>query len=552
MNRSLYTPILLGFLTACGGTESPNPEQPGIGVNPIPSLAPVPSASPIPSASPAPSLPPVATLPTTPCNDGSCLEDDLFTNQQEDLLLNDFSFRKRLIQENMIPYLDLDDPRVIDYIREPTTSYNNASAKGNDQASTKKEDLVRWYRDIRHGIADNPFREFDGGAIFKHPPVFASQAPFNTADHDVGVYKREFLENRLDFYNFFRALYGAQRSYISNYKQTTTQAGAWLGRQVVPEGGSGHYPSWTIANEKYGIKKATFEAGYHSRSSANIQVGGTGGDQSNLNHFMSNERLSAIWNEGEWDSMAALGHRHVFLDESSKDIGFGVYNWSLVWTVWGSNPEKNWGWNSLTEKAYYTKYPAATAQQGVEMWHSHGYYPFFATSWTNQSINAKLLPAYITPLTPGEQVKLKIELFHSQKDGDLSVGSPILGAPVLGFELSDIQGTGADQGGESPVGASVSGGKDWVGALPTHPFGGRWHFTAPKANQLQFRMPEKMWQTITDGFNKAAPEQKNYYTVRYTFTTNGNGLKIVKPFYMNQTIGAQLILQTTYFDMSRE
>ncbi|MBM5573987.1 hypothetical protein [Deefgea sp. CFH1-16] len=368
MNRSLYAPILLGFLTACGGGESPNPEQPGIGVNPMPSLAPVPSSSPAPSlepapsaspalslspapsaspapslspapsATPAPSLPP-STLPTIPCGGDICL------NQPADLLLNDFSFRKRLIQENMVPYLDLDAPRVIDYIREPTSSYNNASAKGNDQASTKKNDLVRWYRDIRHasGMANNPYREFDGGPIFKHPPVFASKAPFNTAEHDVGVYKREFLENRLDFYNFFRALYGAQRSYISNYKQTTTQAGAWLGRQVVPAGGSGHYPSWTIANEQYGIKKATFDAGYHSRSSANIQVGNTGGDQTNLNHFNSNNRLAAIWNEGEWDSMAALGHRNVFLDESSKDIGFGVYNWSLVWTVWGSNPEKKLG-----------------------------------------------------------------------------------------------------------------------------------------------------------------------------------------------------------------
>ncbi|MBM5573988.1 hypothetical protein [Deefgea sp. CFH1-16] len=186
------------------------------------------------------------------------------------------------------------------------------------------------------------------------------------------------------------------------------------------------------------------------------------------------------------------------------------------------------------------------------MWHSHGYYPFFATSGLNQSVGAKLLPNYVSALTSGEQVKLKIELFHSQQDGDLSVGSPILGAPLLSLELSDIYGTGPDKGGESPVGASVSGGKDWVGALPDHALGGRWHFSTMGASQLQFRMPEKMWKTISAGFSNAASKQKNYYTVRYTFTTNGNGLKIKQPFYMNQSIGAPLILQTTYFDMDAE
>ncbi|RYU67030.1 hypothetical protein ERW51_12785 [Aliivibrio finisterrensis] len=463
---------------------------------------------------------------------------------------------------------DVNNTEELNELLEPFTSYNESSEKGNDNGSVKLRNITDYYLSVRHSHNDinkQRYREFTigDGKIFTTPPVFATnynadkKSIFNVQDHNLGIYKKEFLENRLDYYNFLRALYGSPKAYISYDKQLASQAGSWVGIR----GGDDHAVG-EIAETEWGVRPLTRRAGNHSRSASNMQTGSTNGDQSGLNHFNSNKQLTTISMEGDWGNIAALGHRYAFLG-SGKDIGFGTYNWSQTQQVYGSHSatidRSEWTPEELRieEHEYYKAYPSIKEHE-VKMLPAHGYQPLVAFAGTNQTVSLKTNNANITPLSDKEKVVMKMEFFRHREDGDLSQNSTIIGEPIDTFLLSDIQGTNHHSGGESPVGASISNGKDYVSNLTEeqHYLLGRWHFTVDNKQSFRFRMPQKWWNDIATELDQLSkiPEksEKIYFTVRYTITGDNGGMRIKTPFYMNQTIGNPLVVQTTIYDPTKE
>lgn len=445
----------------------------------------------------------------------------------------------------------------------PSISYNTTSAKGNDLGSTKKADLIMWYDNIRHADLEDKFRNFNGSDfVFREIPQWGNV-------QKIGIFSQPYADNALDFYNFLRSLFGAQRSYMSGYKQIAAQASSWSNL------GGGHYPTLEMA-EKEGINKETFNLAYAGRELGNLQGGSVNktADYKMMKTLPRNDDLTSIWDEGSADGIQGMAHRNVFMDYRSRDVGIGLVEGFHTWLVWGSDPLRNNGSGLGGEEqlAIFDAYSQGLVPNGVIMYPSNGYYPFFALKGANQSTSVKFNSAYVEPTAKplegvvGETISLTMEYFRHEKDGDLTT----LSVPYKTMVLSDVIGTDMTQGGRSPG----SKGVDWVALCKPDPAdqtlplvcpegvveSGGYHFTTGHGGMpLVFRMPYGWFKEMQENF-QLADEQNilpQYHTVRYSFSskkadgTKGESLLVKTPFYMNPTVGAPLVLQTTFFDINR-
>jgi hypothetical protein len=423
--------------------------------------------------------------------------------------------------------------------QEPYDSYVNATSKGNDQGSTKRLDLIRWYNAIRHADTSTPFRDFNGSA-----KVYAEAPNFTEGQYRIGILSKAYAENHLDYYNFLRALFGGQRVYMSGYKQVGAQASSFS------ELNGGHDPKIEDA-AKRGFSAELFAAIWAARRTSNLQGGRVDRDAdfyANTTQLARHGSLTSVWNEGEWPNIAGLGHRSVFMYAPGRDIGAGLVKGYHTWMSWGAEPKRNDG-NLLggdEQKRIYDSYPAGRMQNGVHVWPSHGYFPFFALRGRNQSWGMKLYSGDVSAPSRDEAVTLRMEYFVHEQDGDLST----LSTPVASLEVSDIRGSGQNAGGKGAInsqGVFDYEGPDWVVPKAEAAFGGGYHFTLDGASfPTQFRMPQGWYDQMAADFSTA--DRPKYHTVRYTFTSNSGGLQVKRPFYMNPTIGTPLVVQTTFFD----
>lgn len=420
--------------------------------------------------------------------------------------------------------------------QEPYDSYVNASSKGNDQGSTKRLDLIRWYNAIRHADTSSPYRNFDGSArVYAEPPSFAK------GNQRIGILSKAYAENHLDYYNFMRALFGAQRVYMSGYKQVSAQASSFSDL-------NGHYPTAAEGASK-GFTGAFFDAIAFGRGSSNLQGGSLNRswDYAAATRLNRNGDLTGIWNEGEWDNIATLGHRLSFMFPPGKDIGAGLMAGYHSWQSWGADPMRNNGnlLGGAEQQRIHDSYPAGRTPNGVQVWPSHGYFPFFALAGRNQSWGMKLYSADVSAPSQDEAVTLRMEYFVHEQDGDLST----LSNPVASIEVSDIKGSGVNFGGKGALNAQGLpdyDGPDFITPQAGAVLGGGYHFTLDGANfPTQFRMPQAWFAQMQADFSSAKPK---YHTVRYTFVSTGRGLRVKRPFYMNPLIDAPLVVQTTFFD----
>jgi hypothetical protein len=158
----------------------------------------------------------------------------------------------------------------------------------------------------------------------------------------------------------------------------------------------------------------------------------------------------------------------------------------------------------------------------------------------------------------GEVVSLKLEYFVHATDGDLSTLNQ---ASALSYQTITLTDTAGPKGfGSGPINPAT-GAPDYVnanqilngGTGPQFIQGGGYYFVATGGYswKTQWRMPENWYTSMAADFGNAATAPK-YHTVRATFTSDGPGFKVIKPFYMNQTVGAPLVVQTTFFDIQRQ
>ncbi|MGL4475026.1 MAG: hypothetical protein ACRCT7_11330 [Shewanella sp.] len=445
----------------------------------------------------------------------------------------------------------------LSFARETSDSYNLESSKGKDNGSTKKEDLITWYNAIRHSDNSDIFRNFDGSDfVFREVPSWETS-------HKIGVFSQPYAENALDYYNFMRALFGAQRVYMSGYKQISAQASSWS------DLGGGHYPSAEMG-QAAGLSTELYKVARFGRESGNLMGGKVNktADYEVMKQLPRNGDLTRIWNEGEWDGIAGLGHRNSFMFAPGRDVGIGLVAGFHTWVSWGSNPMANdgAGLGGAEQKAIFDSYPVGATPTGVTMHPSHGYYPFFALSQNNQSVSVKFNADFVSPIAKAdkaetqETISVTMEYFIHEQDGDLTA----LSQPVKTITLSDLVGTTQDTGGISPG----SKGADWVapckGDASLCPEGvqdlGGYHLTTAHGSMpLVFRMPYAWYQSMAADFKAAeltdvAPK---YHTVRYRFSSRkpdgskGESLVVKQPFYMNPQVGEYLVLQTTHFDILR-
>lgn len=422
--------------------------------------------------------------------------------------------------------------------QEPYDSYVNATSKGNDQGSTKRLDLIRWYNAIRHADTSTPFRNFDGSAR-----VYAEAPNFTKGQYRIGILSKPYAENHLDYYNFMRALFGAQRVYMSGYKQVSAQASSF---SDLP---GGHYPAANDATSR-GYSKELFDAISFGRGSSNLQGGNVNRDwdYASATRLNRNSDLTGVWNESDGGNIAPLGHRRSFMHTPGKDMGAGLVAGFHSWQSWGADPMRNNGnlLGATEQKRIYDAYPQGRSPNGVQVWPSHGYFPFFALSGRNQSWGMELYSADVSAPSQDEAVTLRMEYFVHEQDGDLST----LSNPVASIEVSDIKGSGINAGGKGAINAQGVldyDGPDFITAQAGATFGGGYHFSLDGSNfPTQFRMPQAWFAQMNADFSAAS--KPKYHTVRYTFIANGVGLRVKRPFYMNPTIGAPLVVQTTFFD----
>lgn len=437
-----------------------------------------------------------------------------------------------------------------EFVQEPTRSYNDVSQKGNDAGSTKKEDLIRWYDAIRHADENDIFRNFDGSDfVFRDIPVWKPH-------HQIGIFSKPYAENALDYYNFMRSLFGGQRVYMSGYKQAASQASSWSNL------GGGHYPTPEMG-DALGLSSELFSIARFGREVGNLQGGAVNKetDYSRLETLPRNGDLTSIWNEGEWDNIAGLAHRNVFMFYPGKDVGIGLVHGFHTWMSWGQDPLRNdgSGLGGEEQKSILDSYPNGQSPNGVIMHPSHGYFPFFALNNHNQSVSVKPNGEYVSGLVKGETVSLKMEYFVHDEDGDLST----LTQPVKTLLVSDVVGSSLNDGGVSPG----SEGKDWVNPCKDSVDScdnaiqdrGGYHFTTGhNIMPLVFRMPYGWFESIKNNIeeSKDSGVTPKYHTIRYSFESKqpdgsqGESLIVKKPFYMNPAVGSNLTLQTTFFDIN--
>ncbi|KII75403.1 cadherin repeat domain-containing protein [Vibrio renipiscarius] len=392
--------------------------------------------------------------------------------------VSDFDIRPELLAKNVPDYPNLNDQYELDKITAPLDSFNNASSKGNDAGSTKKDFLVETFYNIRHRDTSNSFAEFKDATVFADAPTFPTTGTHNTDSHYVGAYKKSFLENRLDYYNFLRATYGAANAYISSYKQASAQTGAWVGASTGTD-----YLNTTLGITHEGIVNSANTA----RTNGVLKTTTSpSGNQSGNGHLNSNKETV----------LSMFANAPKFFLPTSKDVGLSSYNSSFVWLMNDVNPDQDFGVDSVSERTYYDSYPELNSPEGVLMYPSHGYFPV-QTQDTNQSVTVKL-NGYASEVLAGQFTTVDLQLFKHEKDGDLT---------SLGKPMASTQ-----------------------------------DYYEHRSGVYKIKMRDSWWNIIKGDITN------NYYTVRYTFHSN----KVLKPFYMNPTVGERVVLQTTYFDMNKE
>ena len=443
---------------------------------------------------------------------------------------------KTVLYENL-PELPID---VEHYAHETTLSYNGSSSKCDesivscvpepDQGSTKKADLIKWYNEIRHADSSDNFKNFNGlDSVYREAPNF------NEGQYNIGILSKNYLENHLDFYNFMRSLFGASRVYISGYKQVAAQASSFS------DLGGGHYPGNT-AN----YPDTLFKAIVHGRGAGNLQGGSVDKniDYASLETLPRNGSLVSIWNESAGDGFAGMGHRKTFMYLPGKDLGVGLVVGFHTWLSWGEDPKGNDG-NTLggdNESSILNSYPNPLYPLGALVWPSHGYFPHIMLGGNNENWGMAVGSGNVSRLTSGESVELKMDYFvHSE-----AIKPSLLTVPTHSITLTDIVGSGINAGGSGPD----NDGPDFSVADAAHQYGGGYAFSTDSSNYMQMRIPSDWNKKI---ITELETDGSKEHTVRFTFTTNPDGgLKVLKPFYMNQTVGENLVLQTTFFSIKNK
>ncbi|MEN9659105.1 MAG: hypothetical protein RL571_2570 [Pseudomonadota bacterium] len=311
-----------------------------------------------------------------------------------------------------------------------------------------------------------------------------------------------------------------------------------------------------------------YDALLAGRSSSNLMGGkvDTTANYSGLTSLPVNAKLASIWNESEHGSIAELGHRFAFMSESSRDIGIGGVLGYYTWMAYGDSPEHNNGelLGSVAQKAIYDRWPKGPKLTGgLQTWPSHGYFPFFMLHGSNQAWSLDLFSGPTSKPTVSHPVKdeiitLKMEYFVHDKDGDLST----LASPVQTITLTDVMGV--FNSGNGPVNPKT-GTPDYVnaemipngGTGPEFVQGGGYYFTTTgngndndSSFPYKWRMPQDWYTAMSKDFNGVSPPR--YHTVRTTISSNGDGFKVRRPFYMNPKVGDPLVIQTTFFDIKRQ
>jgi len=385
-------------------------------------------------------------------------------------------------------------------------------------------------------------------------PVYAELPKWVEGSYDMGILNLGWQQNAVDFYNFTRALYGAQWVFMSGYKEVASQVASMSN---LP---GSHSPSVNDANAA-GMGGAMFSAIYAGRSSSCL-MGGSVNTKLNygaLTAFPANSKLASIWDEAGSGNIAGLGHRAAFMYAPQRDVGIGAVAGMYDWMPYGAAPQANSGnlLGSALEQTLFNYWPVGAIPAGVNAWPSHGYFPFFMLAGSNQGWALKIYGGVASTPAKGEIITLKLEYFVHAADGDLSTLNQSNAISYQTITLTDTSGVAGS--GFGPVNPST-GAPDYTnaeqianGATGTqYVQGGGYYFTATGSNfPVQWRMPQNWYADMAADFNNKTGTP-NYHTVRATFISNGPGFKVIKPFYMNQTVGAPLVVQTTFFDIQRQ
>ncbi len=430
----------------------------------------------------------------------------------------------------------------------PYNSFKGVTSKGNDALSTKRLDIVNFYNNIRNGDA-TVYKEYTGTV-----PVYAEIPSWVEGSYDMGILNLGWQQNALDFYNFTRALFGDQWVYMSGYKEVATQVAAMSNLN------GSHRPNVNDANAA-GMGGAMFEAISWARAGSCLMGGAvnTKANYGTYTTFPANAKLSSIWSEAESGRIAELGHRAAFLNPGQRDVGIGAVNGYYVWEPYGGSPQHNNG-NLLgaeQQQTLYNYWPVGPVPAGTSAWPSHGYFPFFMLHGNNQGWAVDILGGVASLPAKGEVITLKLEYFVHAADGDLSTLNQSNAISYQTITLTDT--VGVANSGFGPVNPATgvpdySNAEQIPGGGTGAQFvqGGGYYFTTSGSSfKTQWRMPQNWYDDMKNDFSSTTGTP-NYHTVRATFTSNGPGFKVIKPFYMNQTVGAPLVVQTTFFDIQRQ
>ncbi|PQJ84203.1 hypothetical protein [Aliivibrio sifiae] len=442
------------------------------------------------------------------------------------------------------------------FAHEPTNSYNDASVTGGDEGSTKKHDLITWYDSIPHsqGGVKNLKKEYD-----LKKPIYDEVPVWDEGEHYIGLINKEHLENTLSYYNFVRGLSGLSRVYMSGYKQVLAQTAAWSGLS------NNHDPKWEEAQEKK-ISRVMYDYAHKARETSNLwgECPKKDGDYVNATKFSfgGNFGLSFVWNESSHSNISSIGHRNAAMNWGQKDVGISMtHGYAYTWMVYGGEPGfmNGAGLGGDEQSIPYNAYPKGKRPIGLSMYPSHGFYPFFSLNDGHHSTSIVPFKEEVTELVKAsveadkEIISVKVEFFVHATDDTKNLTNP-----VKTVEMKDIAFTGTGKGGSF-------GGKDWIdncgydkAPLAVCPEGivdlGGYHFSAEKP--IRVRAPLDWYNEMKAAFNDQS-KTPNYYTIRYTFDSkkpdgsNGDSLRVIKPFFMNPIVGEGVVAQTTYFDILR-
>jgi hypothetical protein len=272
-----------------------------------------------------------------------------------------------------------------------------------------------------------------------------------------------------------------------------------------------------------------------------------------MTSFPMNSKLASIWSESEHGRIAEMGHRSAFMFAPGRDIGIGGVSGYHTWMAFGGDPKANNGQllGAAEQTATFDRWPKGPMPAGgVDTWPSHGYFPFFMLRGNNQAWSTKLYGGTnasptVTRPAKGERINLKMEYFVHTQDGDLTT----LAAPVQTITLTAVVGDA--KGGSGPDYANAEMIPDG-GTGAKFQQGGGYYFTANGSSfPYKWRMPTGWYNEMAKDLASTNPAPR-YHTVRATFLSDGTGFKVKNPFYMNPTVGAPMVIQTTFFDIQRQ